>query len=375
MPAAPPASFILGVTGTSSNNAGGPNPSAYTTVSTTYTTVFAPPPPLYPNIQITFNHDDSANALVWSTADCDSSNLPDCGTSYYGQYKITVTNADSGATTRAFNVLVSSSVADVVDSSGCSAPCGAPTVVGTPPNKKTASFTISAGLVGSTSFTVSFKTPLSPVVALDVTASTSIDSVGFGPSFSVVPSTPLTDAAIQTYASLLPANLGGSAKAKNSLDPLVDPQKGPFTFNTRVDVPKNNPAIDIKIIVKPGTTACSSSSPQCLDTDASVQDNTGPFTFGGINQALNGTDFLVITMFRDWTTLAKKPSSVFNATVWYTDDALNRTVVKDCGSVDLTLADRCVSQRIDMTTSAKGVITGGYLKFIIWARHNGGYSW
>jgi len=66
---------------------------------------------------------------------------------------------------------------------------------------------------------------------------------------------------------------------------------------------------------------------------------------------------------------------VFNATVWYTDDAGNRTNVKDCGSVDLTIADRCIYQRIDMTTSAKGVVTGGYVKFIIWARHNGIISW
>jgi len=80
-------------------------------------------------------------------------------------------------------------------------------------------------------------------------------------------------------------------------------------------------------------------------------------------------------MVRDWTTLDKKPSSVFNATVWYTDGAGNRTVVKDCANVDLTIAERCVYQRINMTTSAKGVLTGGYLKFIIWARHNGVMSW
>jgi hypothetical protein len=62
---------------------------------------------------------------------------------------------------------------------------------------------------------------------------------------------------------------------------------------------------------------------------------------------------------------------VFNATIWYTDDAGNRSAVKNCGSVDLTIADRCVAQRIDATTSAKGVLTGGYVKFVIWARHNG----
>ena len=76
-------------------------------------------------------------------------------------------------------------------------------------------------------------------------------------------------------------------------------------------------------------------------------------------------------MVRDWTTLDKKPSSVFNATVWYTDDARQPQLIKDCGSVNLTTAERCIYQRIDMTTSAKGVLTGGYLKFIIWARHNG----
>jgi hypothetical protein len=147
-----------------------------------------------------------------------------------------------------------------------------------------------------------------------------------------------------------------------------------------VDVPKYNKGdfstpINIVINVTPGTTACSSSSPQCLDTKADVQDNGTPVTFGGVNQALDGTNFLVITMVRDWTTLAKKPSSVFNATVYYTDPATgNREIMKDCANVDLTIVERCVFQRIDMTTSAKGVITGGYMKFI-WARHNGVYSW
>jgi len=76
-------------------------------------------------------------------------------------------------------------------------------------------------------------------------------------------------------------------------------------------------------------------------------------------------------MVRDWTTLGKKPPSVFNATIWYTDDNLNRTAIKNCGSVDLRVAERCVAQRIDATIGKNNNITGGYVKFVIWARHNG----
>ena len=131
--------------------------------------------------------------------------------------------------------------------------------------------------------------------------------------------------------------------------------------------------LDIVLNVKPGTTSCSSWSPSCLETDVDVQSNGTPVTFG-TNTPLDGSQ-LVITMVREWTTLGKKPPSVFNATIWYTDPAGNRTAVKDCGSVVLTQAERCVAQRIDMTTSAKGVLTGGYVKFIIWARHNGRIGW
>ena len=93
--------------------------------------------------------------------------------------------------------------------------------------------------------------------------------------------------------------------------------------------------------------------------------------------ALNGTDFLVINMVRDWTTLDKKPSSVFNAVVLYSDPTrgIYRELIKDCAKVDLTVVERCLYQRIDTTTQSKGVLTGGYLKFVIWARHNGVWSW
>jgi len=128
------------------------------------------------------------------------------------------------------------------------------------------------------------------------------------------------------------------------------------------------------IDVAQGTTSCSSWSPKCLETQLDIQISGTPVPFGAPLSPLDGSQ-LVITMVRDVSTLNKKPSSVFNATVWYTDDAGNRSVVKDCANVDLTIAERCVYQRINMTTSAKGVLTGGYLKFIIWARHNGVMSW
>jgi uncharacterized repeat protein (TIGR01451 family) len=366
MPAAasPPASFVLNVTGTSSNNTTGPGQAAFTTVSTAYATVFAPPPPSYPSIETTIGH-DSGNTVLWSTAACDSSNLPDCGATYYAQYLITVKNAGSTdlPSTRPLNVTLTGGAAAFTDAFDCSAPCSQSGNV----------FTVAGLATGaSTSFTVFFKSPLNPA-NIDVTATVSIDNpaVVLPAPATVSLQTVPTDAAIQTYSSLVPTT-GGSAKAKNSLDP-----SGAHPFTGRVDVPKYNKGdfskpINIVINETPGTIACSPSSPQCLDTKVDVQSNGTPVTFGG---TLNGTDFLVITMYRDWTTLAKKPSSVFNATVWYTDDAGNRTVIKDCANVDLTLADRCVYQRIDMTTSAKGVITGGYLKFIIWARHNGVHSW
>lgn len=380
MPAAgsPAASFLLSVTGTSSNNAGGPNPSAYTSLTSSFAMVPAAPPPAYPKVNITIGH-DSGNTLLWSTASCASApNDPDCGATYYGQYTINVINTDSNAITKTFQVGVSSNIAAFAGSFGCAAPCSIPDPVNQP-NK----FNINGLALNQTiSFTVFFKSPVkpSPLVTLDVTATATIDNVVPGETGHVLstvtlPTAPADDAAIQTYSSLVPGT-GGSAKAKNSLDPN-DPSKGPFS--SRTDVPTytlvDGAPINIVLNVTPGTIACSPSSPKCLDTSLQVQSSGAPVTFGGPNAPLNGTDFLVITMVRDWTTLAKKPSSVFNATVWYTDDAGNRTVIKDCANVNLTLVDRCVYQRIDMTTSAKGVITGGYLKLIIWARHNGVHSW
>jgi len=370
MPAAdaPAASFLLSVTGKSSNNAGGPNPSAYTTVAASFAMTPAAPPPSYPNITTTIGH-NAGNTVLWSTAPCDNSNAADCGATYYAQYLITVKNDGSTAipSTRPFNVTLTGGAAPFADALGCSAPCSRSGNV----------FTI-AGLVAgaSNSFTVFFKSPLAPA-AIDVTATVTIDTpaVVLPAPATVSLSTLPTDAAIETYASLVPTT-GGSSKAKNALD-LPNGGKGPFS--SRVDVPTyslvDGTPINIVLNVTPGTIACSSSSPKCLDTAADVQISGNAVTFGGINQPLNGTDFLVITMVRDWTTLDKKPSSVFNATVWYTDAAGNRTNVKDCGSVDLRIAERCVYQRIDKTTSAKGVLTGGYLKFVIWARHNGVMSW
>jgi hypothetical protein len=174
---------------------------------------------------------------------------------------------------------------------------------------------------------------------------------------------------------------GGSSKAKYFSDP--GHQAGPFS--SRVDVPgyakgAGTPPVNIVIQLTPETTSCSPSSPQCLDSQVDVQANGTPVDFGGTSlplPPLDGTHFLIINMVRDWTTLNKKPSSVFNAVVLYTDPSrgILREVIKDCANVDLTLVERCVAQRIDMTTSAKGVLTGGYVKFIIWARHNGLYSW
>jgi hypothetical protein len=369
MPAAgsPPASFLLSVTGKSSNNAGGPNPSAYTTVTASFAMTPTEPPPSYPSIATTIGH-DAGNTVLWSTAQCDSSNAPDCGATYYAQYLITVKNDGSTAipSTRPFKVTLTGGAASFADSFGCSAPCSRSGNV----------FTIAGLAAGaSNSFTVFFKSPLSPA-NIDVTATVTIDTpaVVLPAPATVSLQTIPTDAAVQTYASLVPTT-GGSAKAKNVLDP--NSGKGPFS--SRVDVPTyslvDGTPIDIVLNVTPGTSACSPSSPKCLDTSAGVQVSGNAVTFGGINQPLNGTNFLVVTMVRDWTTLDKKPSSVFNATVWYTDGAGNRTVVKDCANVDLTIAERCVYQRINMTTSAKGVLTGGYLKFIIWARHNGVMSW
>jgi uncharacterized repeat protein (TIGR01451 family) len=370
MPAAasPPATFTLGAVGSSSNNATGPNPSAFTTVSTSYDTVFAPPPPSYPTIKTTIAH-DSGNAVLWSTAACDSSNAPDCGATYYAQYLITVKN--DGATdipgTRPFNVTLTGGAAPFADGLGCSAPCSRSGNV----------FTITGLAAGqSTSFTVFFKSPLSPS-NIDVTATVTIDTPAVtlpAPATVSVQTVPTDVAPTETYASLVPTT-GGSSKAKNEVDALA--HTGPFS--TRIDVPTYTPVADtpVNIVLKvtPGTTACSPSSPKCLDSKLDVQSNGNVVTFGGASAPLNGTNFLVITMVRDWTTLDKKPSSVFNATVWYTDSDGNRTLIKDCANVDLTVAERCVYQRIDMTKSAKGVLTGGYLKFIIWARHNGFFSW
>ena len=366
--ASPAATFTLNATASSSNNVSGPNPSAYTTVSTTYDTAFAPPPPSYPSITTTIGH-DSGNTVLWSTAPCDSTNAPDCGATYYAQYLISVRNDGSAdiPSTRPFNVTLAGGAGVFVDAVNCSAPCSQSGNV----------FTIAGlGAGASTSFTVFFKSPVSSSI-IDVTATTTIDTPAVtlpAPATVSLQTTP-TDAATATYSSLVPS-VGGSAKAKNTLDP----SSGAGPFSGRVDVPKYNKAdfstpIDIALTVKPGTTACSSSSPQCLDTTADVQSNGTAVTFGAAGSPLDGTNFLVITLYRDWTTLAKKPSSVFNATVWYTDSAGNRTVIKDCANVDLTVAERCVYQRIDMTTSAKGVISGGYLKFIVWARHNGNFSW
>ena len=383
MPAAasPAATLVLNVAGTSSNNSTGPNSAAYTTVTTSYATVFAPPPPVYPQIQLLVTH-DSSNTVLWSTPSCASApSNPDCGASYYGQYTVSVKNAGSVAipTNQPFVVDVSSLAGTFAGSFGCAAPCQQDATISTRVKITGLDATPSAG--DSVSFTVLFKSPQQSLTTpnLDVTATATVGPLftpaiaALSPAPTHTETTPLTDAAVQTYSSLVPAT-GGSAKAKNALG-----STGNGPFSSRVDVPgymvTDFPKpIDILLNVMPGTTSCSSSSPRCLDTDVDVQSNGVAVTFGDVNAPLDGSQ-LVITMVRDWTTLAKKPSSVFNATVWYTDLAGNRTVVKDCGSVDLRLAERCVAQRIDATTSAKGVLTGGYVKFIIWARHNGRIGW
>jgi hypothetical protein len=338
--------------------------------------VFAPPPPVYPQIQLLIS--PPGNPVLWSTPSCTSApNDPDCGASYYGQYTVTVKNAGSAAipTGQPFVVDVSSLAGTFAGSFGCAAPCQQDATVSTRFKITGLNAGLSAG--DSVSFTVLYKSPQSTTPNLDVTATATIGPL-FTPAIAALSPAPthtvtttLTDAAIETYSSLVPTG-GGSAKAKNTLS-----NGGPFS--SRVDVPgytlTNTPRpIDILLRVKPGTTSCSSSSPTCLDTDVDVQIDGVAVTFGAPNTPLDGSQ-LVITMVRDWTTMAKKPSSVFNATVWYTDTAGNRTVVKDCGSVSLTLAERCVAQRIDATTSAKGALTGGYVKFIIWARHNGKIGW
>ena len=370
----PPEGFLLTVTGTSSNNATGPKPSAYTTFTTNFAMAPAEPPPSYPNIQLTIGQD---NTVLWSTAAC--ANLPsddrDCGATYYGQYTVVVQNADSAnaiPSTRPFEVEVSSPTGAIFqDSFGCEAPCS--------PGLSSNKFTItglSAG--GSTSFKVLFRSPLKPS-PLDVKAVATVGPL-FTPPMSALspspsassPTTFAADAAIENYSSLVPST-GGSAKARNALD--VPNDVGPYS--TRVDVPaypKGAVPVNIAIDVKQGTTSCSSWSPKCLETDLDVQLSGAAVTFGAEYAPLDGSQ-LVITMVRDASTLNKKPSSAFNATVWYTDPAGNRTAVKNCGSVDLRLAERCVAQRLDMTATSSDGTRTGYIKFIIWARHNGKIGW
>ena len=114
--------------------------------------------------------------------------------------------------------------------------------------------------------------------------------------------------------------------------------------------------------------------PEVLGHKLDVQSSGDAVTFGG-KPPLDRNQFLVITMVRDWTTLDRKPSSVFNATVWYTDagwqphqrEGLRQRQPGDRGTVCLP-AHRHDDER-------QGVLTGGYMKFIIWARHNGVMSW
>jgi hypothetical protein len=372
LPAAPTSPyFSINAAGSASNNSKNEDPSAYATLSVPKNITYTAPPPANPLISVSYAY-SGPSPQIWSTPDCvGPTPALDCGASYYGQYQVTVKNDDTNPTNQAVNVLVSSSVADVVQVSDCSASSCAPTVVNSTP--KAARVSIGAGLVGTTTFTVVFKSPQATTPALDVTTTTSIGSVAFGPSWPLIPSTPLGDAPVGTYTSVLPANLGGSGKSKDDLGPSpIYPDKPSRPFNSRADVPKGHPApITISLTVTAEGISCSSSSPQCLDTIAKVEDSSGAVTFGTLNQALNGTDFLVIIMYRDYTTLNKKPSSVYNSSVWYTDDAGNRSLVKDCSKVDLTVVDRCVAERLDATTSAQGVLNGGYVKFTIWARHNG----
>jgi uncharacterized repeat protein (TIGR01451 family) len=365
-PAATPPGFHLSATGTTSNNATGPKDAAYTTTFDSLDTAFAPPPPSYPNIRTSIDH-FPGNTVVWSTADCGTTAASDCGETYYAQYLITVKNLDASnaiPSTRPITLtLTGATLTDAVDClnvNGCSRSANVFTIAG-------------LGADASTSFTVFFKTPQKPLL-INVIATATVDTPAYvlpAPASNSAQTTPV-DVPTELYSSLVPT-VGGSAKAKNALNP-----NGTAPFSSRVDVPGYTlgsglgtvpKPIDIVLKVKPGTTSCSSWSPSCLETEIFVQSNGTSVTFGE-NTPLNGSQ-LVITMVRDVSTLNKKPSSVFNATVWYTDDDLNRTLIKNCDSVNLMLADRCVAQRIDMTGTAPDGTRIGYIKFIIWARHNG----
>ena len=369
-----PDSFTLTVTGTSSNNAGGPNPSAFTTLTTNPVMAPMAPPPSYPSIELGIGQD---TPVLWSTAPC--ANLPtddrDCGATYYGQYTVTVKNKDSVnaiPASKPFDVEVSSPSGPVKDSFGCEAPCF--------PTSSNSKFTIKGlSADGSTAFKVVFQSPTNPL-PLDVKAVATV-----GPSFtpplaalSPAPSASAptifsADAPIENYSSLVPSS-GGSARARNLLD--VPNNVGPYS--TRVDIPgypKGAVPANIAIDVAQGLTSCSSWSPKCLETQLDIQISGTPVEFGAPNTPLDGSQ-LVITMVREASTLNKKPSSVFNATVWYTDTITgNRDLIKNCGSVDLWTAERCVAQRIDMTSTAADGTRTGYVKFIIWARHNGKIGW
>lgn len=378
-------SFFLTVTGTSSNNVTGPASAAYTPVTVKFPIFPSTPPPAYPSVNIAVQQ---LSTVLWSTAACTSSSTDrDCGATYYGQYSIKVSNADQNAAiSKIFKVALSSNLATFAGSDGCASPCESLAPVSDPLNPN---FTISglaaAGTPGdSTTFTVFFQSPVKPadtsVVAFNVTATATIDNVVTGEIGHFLAATPVTttpdaDAAVGTYMSVVPPQTGGSVKTRNELVPQSSyPNNGPFS--SRLDVPKAASAgaskIDVVLNVAKGTVNCSSWSPLCLETEAFVTSNQQSVTFG--SGPLNGSQ-LVITMVREYTTLNKKPSSVFNATVWYTDDAGNRTAIKNCGSVNLTTADRCVAQRIDATTSDQTGYTGGYIKLIIWARHNGRIGW
>jgi len=314
----------------------------------------------------------------------------DCGANYYGQYKVRVQNNDPVGTdesAKPFDIVVSgTNGATYADSLGCLAPCAPPPLPSSPATS--AVFKID-GLIagGSTEFTVFFRSPNQTSQATPTTPAmpTSFDATAkpiIGPRFNpqVDPldtltsksTIVLTDGAPEYISDVPP--VGGSAKAKNTLDP-----SGAGPFSSRVDVPSYTvgnavgsfpTTLDIDLKVKPGDTSCSSWSPKCLETELDVRSNGNAVTFAeGV--ALNGSQ-LVITMVRQASTLNKKPSSVFNATVWYTDTLTgNRTAIKDCGSVKLTTAERCVAQRIDMTGTAPDGTRTGYVKFVIWARHNG----
>ena len=131
----PSGTLTLALVGTSSNNSTGPKPAAYTTVTTTYDTVFAPPAPVYPQIQLLIGH-DPGNTVLWSTPSCASApSDPDCGASYYGQYTVTVKNTGSLAipTSQPFVVDVSSLAGTFAGSFGCAAPCQQDATVSTTP--------------------------------------------------------------------------------------------------------------------------------------------------------------------------------------------------------------------------------------------------